>query len=92
MKTTPTFRIEFRSVTADGRKVGHTPAGWDSTRCGRPNAERLADYVAGLEASTAPGAVNAHLGRTVVGYARVVRQSTGDVVAEYTADLFSVVA
>lgn len=82
---TPTFRIEFREVTAAGRPVHWTSAGWDTKHAGRPSAETLAAHVRGMEASTEPGGVNEHLGATTIGYARIVRQSTDEVMAEYRA-------
>lgn len=84
---TPTFRVELRVIGSHW-----TPAAWPTKHAGRPSDATLAAYVASLEASTRPGGVNAHLGETVVRTAKVVRQSTGDVVATYEAPLFAAVA
>lgn len=84
---TPTYRIEFRIAGSYW-----TPSAWNVKRDGRPTEDRLAQYVNDLEASTREGGVNAHLGEQVVLSAKVVRQSTGEVVASYAKPMFSVVA
>jgi hypothetical protein len=84
---TPTYRIEFRLAGSYW-----TPSGWNVKRDGRPTDERLAQYVADLEASTREGGVNAHLGEQVVLSAKVVRQSSGEIVASYAKPMFSAVA
>jgi len=86
--TTPTHRIEFGIVFANGRPVRHTPAGWDSKRCGRPTDANLATYIEDFEASTLPGQCNEHLGRTTVHTAQIVRQATGERVALYAPSPF----
>lgn len=87
MTRTPTFAVQLRS-----RRFSYTLAAWDTKRHGRPSDETLAEYVAGFEASCAPGGVNAHLGDPAIIGAYVVRQSTGEKVAEYAAPMFQVVA
>ncbi len=89
--TTPTYRVEFGIVFADGRPVRHTPSGWDVKRAGKPTDENLALYVEALEASTRPGECNEHLGRTTVHTAQVVRQASGERVALYAPSPFRVV-
>lgn len=84
---TPTFALTLR---VPGFYM--TPSGWDCKRQGRPSDATLAAAVEMFEASTRPGGCNAHLGTTVVSSAKVVRQSTGDVVAEYRAAAFVAVA
>ncbi len=84
--TTPTYRIEFRVAG-----FHWTPSGWNVKRDGRPTDESLAQYVADLEASTREGGVNAHLGETHILSAKIVRQSSGEVVAEYAAPIFAAV-
>lgn len=81
--TTPTFRIEFAKVVADGKSVSYTSQGWNSKYSGRPTDASLAEFVDGSEKSTMPGGVNEHLGATTIGYAKVVRQSNDETVAEY---------
>lgn len=91
--TTPTYRVEFSNVVdvGGGRRIGLSSQGYDCKRSGRPSDENLAAFVRGLEDSTLPGGVNAHLGVTRVGAATIVRQATGRVVATYTAAMFEVV-
>jgi hypothetical protein len=75
---TPTFRVE---MFVPGWHI--TAAVWDCKRQGRPSDKTLAADVASFEASTLPGGANAHLGFTVVQRARIIRQSTNEIVAEY---------
>lgn len=89
---TPTFRVQFSCVTSGGVRVAFTPQGWDVKRAGRPTPANLAEFVRGLEDSTAAGGCNEHLGETHIGGALVVRQSNDEVVAEYAAPLFQVVS
>lgn len=84
--TTPTFAVHF---AIPGQRW--TPAAWNTKRDGRPSEATLARYIEALEASTAPGGCNAHLGKVTVTSARVVRQSTGETVATYEAPAFDVV-
>lgn len=86
--TTPTHRVEFGIVLANGKPVRHTPAGWDSKRCGRPTDANLALYVEALEASTKPGECNEHLGRTTVHTAQIIRQANGEREALYAPSPF----
>jgi len=83
---TPTYRVEFRIAGSYW-----TPSAWNVKRDGRPTDEKLATYVADLEASTREGGCNAHLGATVVFGATIVRQSDDEVVASYTGPMFAVV-
>lgn len=80
MTSTPTYRIEM--VATGG---SYTPAAWPTKHLGRPGPSSLLLYVSTFEASTREGGVNAHLGAVTVKSAKVIRQSTGEVVAEYTA-------
>lgn len=91
---TPTYRIEIPSAVCvtRGVRVGHSPAGWSVKHSGSPTDESLAKYVADYEASTLPGGVNEHLGVTRVSSARVVHQSSGEVVATYAPAMFTVLA
>ncbi len=69
-----------------------TPAGWDTKHAGRPSDVTLKNYVEKFEASCRPGGCNAHLGPTVVWSAKVIRQSTDEVVATYKQTAAFVVA
>jgi hypothetical protein len=80
---TPTYRIETKVAGAYW-----TPAGWDTKHYGRPNDERLAEYVEQVETSTRPGGVNEHLGGTTILSARIVHQFTGETVATYKRSPF----
>lgn len=90
--TTPTFRVEINDVVLATGNRNVAQMAWDTTRAGRPNDATLAEYVSRYEASTAPGGANDHLGVTVVTTARVIRQSTNEIVAAYTAPAFRRVA
>lgn len=83
---TPTFVVKTHTPG-----VYDTPAAWPTKHLGRPTDASLATYVADFEASCKPGGVNAHLGFRPVRRAVVIRQSTGAVVAEYTAPMFQVI-
>jgi len=69
-----------------------TPAGWDERgRCGyrspdKANEAHLKAYVEVFEASTQPDGCNAHIGPTKVLSARIIKQSTGQVVAVYSPE------
>jgi hypothetical protein len=79
--TTPRYVVEMSG--------GFTAAAWRVRQDGRPTDANLARYVAGFEASTAPGGVNAHLGTTRVRSAKVRENSYGgEVVARYQAPMF----
>lgn len=89
---TPTFRVEYLAVRLrDGRRFRQSQA-WPTKHAGRPSDDTLAGFVEVHEASTAPGGVNAHLGHELISEARVIRQSSGAVVAAYQAPAFAVAA
>lgn len=50
---------------------------------GKPSNKALAARVKAWEDATKPGGVNAHIGETKVLSAKIVRQSTQEVLAEY---------
>jgi hypothetical protein len=71
----------------------YSPASWNCRRDGRPTDANLARYVESFEASTRPGGVNAHLGETRILRAVIaVNEYGGDVVARYSAPLFTVIS
>lgn len=87
--TTPAYRYEM--VTTGGSQ---TPGAWYvGRRCGHgsPTNVNLTKYVKAFEESTKQGGVNAHLGTTVVFSAKIIRQSTQEVVATYRGPSFVVV-
>lgn len=87
---TPTYRVEVRM------NVGSmTPFCWDCRRDGRPTVKNLEAWRQKYNQSFQPGGVNGprkaddvilHISR-----AKVIRQSTGEVVAETVAPMFEVV-
>ena len=81
---TPKYAVQFSSVFSNGKLVGWTPMAWNSKQAGRPTVENLAKFVKGYEDSTLPGAINAHLGVTTIGYAAVVfNDGSRVIVSEY---------
>ena len=68
-----------------------TPTGWDTKHAGRPSDATLKAHVERFEASCQPGGVNSHIGPLVVWSAKIIRQSTGEVIATYKGPLFAVV-
>jgi len=59
------------------RKRGQRPAD------GKPTPANIAKHCAHMEASTLPGGVNAHIGKTKILSAYVVDQRTREIVATY---------
>jgi hypothetical protein len=89
--TTPTFRAEVK-----GSNWNFSMFGWDCKTNGRPNQTNVDRYRLSLNNSFLPGGVNFHVSdsRGVIPHVstvRVVRQSTGDVVAESKAPMFEVI-
>lgn len=83
-----------RVVSTDGtawREVHWTPSEWRTRTMGKPTEANLAKEIAGLESSTAPGGVNAHVGISQVLAARVVSQRTGKTLATWNPRPFGVV-
>lgn len=74
---TPKYRVELEQ---DGFRVD--PMCWNSRTDGRANAENLARFVEGFNASYRNG-VNAHLAGLHHHAARLVRQADDVVVAEW---------
>lgn len=83
---TPKYRMEVRA------NVGYmTPSCWS----GRATEKRLEDAVRSMNKSFLPDGVNAHVSKSrgvvvQILSAKLVEQSTGTVVAEYTAPMFEV--
>lgn len=90
--TTPTYRVEIRESGVNTGKRYRWQGAWNSRYSGRPTDATLAEYIKKHEASTEPGGVNECLGRMKVDSACVIRQSTGEIVASYTAPAFAVIA
>lgn len=90
---TPAYIVEMEAVGSDGQRYAYTPAPeWHSRKRGARAADgqprdcaALAACVRRFEASTLPGAVNAHLGAQTVVSARVVRQLDREVCSTYRA-------
>jgi len=89
---TPTFRLD-----CEGGEIFTGSTSWDCKRDGRPTPRNIEKFLTGYLQSCAAGGVNEHLcrpGRTAQGEptrrlpalprrARVVRQRTGETVAEW---------
>jgi hypothetical protein len=89
---TPTYRLEWEWYHPT-HGVQRVRQSWNQQCHGRANAEQLARYVASMIESFKPGGVNYHVsessGVIVVPHrARIVRQKTGEVVAEWEAPAF----
>ena len=88
---TPTFRVEYRDNT---RKNGHMT--WDCKRDGRPTVANLEKWRQGYNESFNPGGVNFGVSQAVgvvihIVSAKLIRQATGETVAETTMPMFEVV-
>jgi hypothetical protein len=94
---TPKYRLEMDGATMCGWQVG---SHYGIPGNGAPNDANLARYVEAYVASQDPGGANAHILRSlghkhVPRWARIVRQSDGQVMASYLAQpvpLFQVAA
>lgn len=104
---TPKYRVEYRdnllsmgrtrpdAVSRVDRKAVNIMA-WKAKEDGRANAENLAKWRNGFNASFQADGSNAHLAEAFgaiphIHFARIVRQSDDSVVAEFTAPMFEVV-
>lgn len=88
---TPTFRLEI----TDGSGGYTSPMEWDTAAYGRPSEQALEQWVMRYAESLEPGGANAHVSQSLgfVPYptsAKVIRQETGDVVAQWSAPPFMV--
>lgn len=88
--TTPTFRAEVK-----GTIWNFSMFGWDCKIHGRPNQTNVDRYRLSLNNSFLPGGVNFDISESQgtiahVSTVRIIRQSTGDVVAESKAPMFEV--
>lgn len=89
---TPTYRVEYHDNT---RPALVNMTSWDRDN-GRPTVTNLEKWRVGMNQSFNPGGANWHIseGCGVVAHihkARIVRQSTGETVAETTMPAFEVV-
>ena len=78
---TPTYRIEYQVKGAHW-----TPGAWRTDAKlggGRPTDANLSKWCDAMQASTQPGGCNAMLGATTILAARIVKQSSGAVVASF---------
>lgn len=89
--TTPTFRAELKTNVP----ANLTDAAWNCRTMGRPTVENAEAYRIRLNESFKPGGVNGPRNDTDVVIhvhtVRIVRQATGEVVAEAKAPMFEVV-
>lgn len=79
--TTPAYRVEFETT---GRTLALTPLCWSVKQDGRPTESNLLRLVATMNRSFEPDGANSRVGALGVRitHARLIRQSSGDVVAE----------
>lgn len=83
---TPTFRVEYVMFG----NIGITSSAWYTRHEGHPDDENLRRHVEKLEDSSKPGGCNAHCGPMVVASAKIIRQKTDEVVANYKGPAFVV--
>ena len=88
---TPTFRAEVKA------NIGHYSSfSWDCKVNGRPSQKNVDSYRVHMNRSFAPGGVNDHISQSRgviphISEVKVIRQSTGEVVATSNAPMFEVV-
>ena len=92
---TPTYRVEVVERRTASSNPAVTRMAWDCRSKGRPTDANLERYVLAYADSLKSGGVNVHLSESL-GFmpiphsARIVRQSTGQVVASWQAAMFQV--
>lgn len=89
---TPTFRAEVK----DNTSPVWISMVWNVKDHGRPSNNNAETFRVKLNSSFLPGGVNEHISKSAgflvhVNSVRVIRQATGDVVAEAKAPMFEVV-
>lgn len=90
---TPTYRVEMEERRTGSSNPAITRMAWDCRSKGRPTDPNLERYVLAHVDSLKAGGVNVHLSESL-GFmpiphsARIVRQSTGRVVASWEAAMF----
>ena len=88
---TPKYRVEVRgNFTRMG--IGLTPAAWR----GKVSEQRLEEYRQSMNQSFLPGGVNEHVSRADgfvhhISYARIVRQSDGQIMCAVRAPMFEII-
>lgn len=92
--TTPTFRLEFNDNP--WRLVWNAKETWDCTKYGRPSTASIERFRVARHKSLEIGGVNEHISKSIgyipyINRARIIRQATGETVAEFTAPPFEVV-
>ena len=94
---TPTFRIETGPATCPGKATVVTSThGWDAKSYGRPTKANLDKYALATIKSMHLGGCNEHISKgygfiPVPAWIKVVRQATGEVVAEWKPAPFQVI-
>ena len=88
--STPTFRVE-----AETYGFHMTPCAWRLKDAGYPTDENVRKYIDKFNESLKPGGCNEHISKEFPGCcvtaAKVVNQSTNEVVASYRTPSFQVV-
>ena len=84
---TPTFRLE---IETDSPRFRFSNQAWNVRSnntavpgSGQPTPDNIARWVRDFEASCQPGGCNSHVGITHITKARIIRQATDEVVAEW---------
>jgi hypothetical protein len=92
---TPKYRLEIKPVPKPGRDGFYefTAQAWEVKTKGKPTAANIEKYIRAFVESQKIGGCNEHLARSagfiqVPNCARIVRQSDGQVVAEWRAPMF----
>ena len=93
--STPTYRMELEERRTASSNPAVTRMAWDCRSKGRPTDANLERYVLAYADSLKAGGVNMHLSQSlghmpIPHSARIVRQSTGQVVASWEAATFQV--
>lgn len=91
---TPKYRIELSFVDFKGRQRKIDAFGWSCKRHGRPSEHNAKRFRDGMNESLEKGMSNEHLKhrQSAYGTARIIEQSTGDVIATYKPPMFEVVS
>lgn len=89
----PTYRIEASYVHFTNRRREIASMGWDCKQYGRPTPDNIKRFFRAFEVSLKPGECNHHIAHlnSPYGSGKIIRQKTGEVVAEYSEPAFRVV-
>ena len=83
------YLVYISTVLSRAGRVAHTPMEWKIRAqygipgYGQPTMENLDRWVMAFEDATKPGGCNAHCGYDPIVEAKIVRQSTGEVLVDW---------